>query len=279
MIYFFCPRNVLSSAAVVRAITLSMAESQRAEIEKWWENWADQWINNRKPFYARREALCIEVLKRCGVQAGEVFDVGCGAGDFCFALQNEGWTVSGLDLNAQLVQVAGLRCSAPDRFWIGTADEGPFPDHPVDLISLLGVLVYFRDAPTTLSTLRRRLKSGGRVLLSTANAFSRSAVDEWICALRSPNARAFRQAWAFTRWGLWDGANTEPGTKWNRAETADQGMRALGFELEDAFDLYNCGEFLDRDPLHRTPAEARNAHRWAWQHVGLYRLSNPANPF
>jgi SAM-dependent methyltransferase len=98
-----------------------------------------------------------------------VLDYGCGAGQSLLELEKLGAEAYGLeaDPNArQVVNALGL------RIHIGTIDENPFPGVMFDLIVMNQVLEHIPRPDELLAKLVKRLRSGGRIVLSIPNSDS-----------------------------------------------------------------------------------------------------------
>ncbi len=104
-----------------------------------------------------------------------ILDMGCGAGNFLFALQRLGYSdLTGVDLSPEQVAVAirwcpGAKIVEGDVFDVLKANPGRFA-----LISGLDILEHFRkeEALTFLELIHRALRPGGRLILQTPNAAS-----------------------------------------------------------------------------------------------------------
>ena len=102
------------------------------------------------------------------VRAGErVLDVGCGEGHFATALLAAGARVTGLDVAEEPLRRA--RARHPELELALVEDDGcwPLPDASVDVVWAGEVIEHVADTAVWLSELRRVLRSGGSLLLST----------------------------------------------------------------------------------------------------------------
>ena len=115
--------------------------------------------------------------------AGErVLDVGCGSGVFANRLAELGAQVTAVDSNAESVEY-GERVFARDnlKFRRGLLDELGLPDHSFDSAVCLEVVEHVQPAQTDalLADLRRALRPGGRLLLTTPNYRGLWPLVEW----------------------------------------------------------------------------------------------------
>ncbi|HEY0781342.1 MAG TPA: class I SAM-dependent methyltransferase [Thermoanaerobaculia bacterium] len=113
----------------------------------------------------------IGLLKKNGVTAGRVLDVGSGYGFFLAALEQAGYEAVGLELSAHAVAIARERTRA--EIATGSAEAPfPFPEASFDAITLLDVIEHLDRYPDTLASCRRALKPGGLLFVITLNSGS-----------------------------------------------------------------------------------------------------------
>jgi 2-polyprenyl-3-methyl-5-hydroxy-6-metoxy-1,4-benzoquinol methylase len=102
------------------------------------------------------------------VRAGErVLDVGCGEGRFAAELAAAGAQVVGLDVAAEPLRRARERDPELDLRQMPAEGAWPLPDASFDAVWAGEVIEHVADTAGWLSELRRVLRSGGSVLLST----------------------------------------------------------------------------------------------------------------
>lgn len=93
-----------------------------------------------------------------------VIDFGAGAGAFSRRLFNAGYGVSACDLCPELFQVPEVTfCRCPP------SGELPYADHTADLVVALEVFEHIDGHEILLAEIRRVLKPGGTLLLTTPN--------------------------------------------------------------------------------------------------------------
>ncbi len=97
----------------------------------------------------------------------QVLDLGCGCGEFLEILGREGFSAAGADGNSgqiETVRNAGFKAALCDLN-LGL----PFEDDSFDLVTCLEVIEHVARAEFLLTEIRRILKAGGVLLLSTPN--------------------------------------------------------------------------------------------------------------
>ncbi|HEY1457335.1 MAG TPA: class I SAM-dependent methyltransferase [Solirubrobacteraceae bacterium] len=106
------------------------------------------------------------LLKRVG--SGErVLDVGCGEGHFACELAVMGTEVVGIDVAREPLRRAHLRDPDLDVRLVSPAGQWPVRDASFDVVWAGEVIEHVQDTAAWLSEVRRVLRPGGRLLLST----------------------------------------------------------------------------------------------------------------
>lgn len=109
-------------------------------------------------------------------------DVGCGSGSIVTGLAAKGYAALGVDLESLVPYWIASQLS-PAQFFVGDAEQLPFPDHSFDLVLSLGVIEHIGtwDGHSTLAphyrerrlrfarSLVRVTRPGGRLLISCPN--------------------------------------------------------------------------------------------------------------
>src|SRR5215218_1410938 len=112
-----------------------------------------------------------QLIERLGLEEGaRVLDVGCGTGRLtrwiAERLGPKG-SVVGIDPLEHRITVARSE-AGPVRFEVGQAEElGAFEDSSFDAVCLSSVLHWVADKARALAEIRRVLRPGGRVALTT----------------------------------------------------------------------------------------------------------------
>lgn len=107
------------------------------------------------------------VLDLLGEGPGHVLDGGMGSGRLCAELARSGWTVTGIDASARMVELARSRLPhLAARLRQARLEALPFPDGSFDAVVATGVLEYVDDLGHALRELARVLRPGGGAVLS-----------------------------------------------------------------------------------------------------------------
>jgi len=119
------------------------------------------------------------------MRPGKLLDVGCGSGIFLHRMHNLGWSVTGIDFDAKAIENA-KKMPGDDLTFMNTDLSGArFPDNSFDAVTMSHVIEHVPDPVALLIEVRRILKVGGRLVITTPN-------------IRSFGHEKFRDCW----WGL-----------------------------------------------------------------------------
>lgn len=106
------------------------------------------------------------VLDLLDVKHGEnVLDCGCGLGYFLLKLQGSGAHLHGIDVSPE--SVAFVREHITPNARVGNAEKIPYPDNTFDKVLFCEVIEHVEDDAKVLREIRRVLKPGGRVVITT----------------------------------------------------------------------------------------------------------------
>jgi len=108
-----------------------------------------------------------------------VLDIACGTGivarNIAPQVGSQGMVI-GLDLNPEMIGIARQmveREHLPIEWYIGPAEQLPFPDENFDLVLCQFGLMFFTNRNAALKEMHRVLRSGGRVVLSVWQGLDR----------------------------------------------------------------------------------------------------------
>ena len=97
-------------------------------------------------------------------QRTSVIDVGAGAGAFSRRMRAAGYRVSACDLYPELFQAPEVTCMP-----VSPSGELPYAEHTADTVVALEIFEHIDGHETLLREIRRVLKPGGMLLLTTPN--------------------------------------------------------------------------------------------------------------
>ncbi len=98
----------------------------------------------------------------------KMLDAGCGGGTFLVDARDAGWTVSGLEINAEFPEFCRKDLGIDD-VKIGLVTDPPFPDGSFDAVALLDVLEHMYDPVASVTRCARLLKPGGVLVVKSPN--------------------------------------------------------------------------------------------------------------
>jgi SAM-dependent methyltransferase len=102
------------------------------------------------------------------VRGKRVLDIGCASGGLTELLVERGASVTGIDLNPRLIEIARERLGDRAVFQVvDIAEPLPFEDASFDIVAASLVLHYLEDWGPTLREFARVLRAGGRFVMST----------------------------------------------------------------------------------------------------------------
>jgi ubiquinone/menaquinone biosynthesis C-methylase UbiE len=100
----------------------------------------------------------------------KVLDVACGTGYGAAEVAKVASSVEGVDISPEVVAHASKTYKSPNlRFRAGSLLDLPFPDGHFDAVTCFETIEHVDDAEKALSELRRVVRPGGQVFLSTPN--------------------------------------------------------------------------------------------------------------
>jgi SAM-dependent methyltransferase len=116
-------------------------------------------------------AALVDLLKRHGVSAGRVLDVGSGFGFFLRALEQAGYEPYGLEVSEYARERAREYTDAP--VVTQTAEDSfPFESDYFDAITMFDVIEHITDFQSMLVECKRTLRPGGRIFVITPSGHS-----------------------------------------------------------------------------------------------------------
>ncbi len=115
------------------------------------------------PYFAARVRFLLEHVP----EGARVLDVGCGEGRFTGALVRAGRTAVGIDVAQEPLRRARAREQELDVRLVGATGPWPLEDCGFDAVWAGEVVEHLLDTASWLSEVRRMLRPGGALVLST----------------------------------------------------------------------------------------------------------------
>ena len=117
-------------------------------------------------------------LKLLDIKRGDtVLDCGCGLGYFLLKLRDTGATLHGIDVSPESAEF--VRKHITPHVKVGSVESIPYPDNTFDKALFCEVIEHVEDDASVLREIRRVLKPGGRVLISTPSLKGFRAHSRW----------------------------------------------------------------------------------------------------
>lgn len=112
----------------------------------------------------------------------QLLDVGCSSGSVLRVARDLGFAVKGVE---PAVQAAAAACSSGFDVFQGVLQDAHYEDGQFDLVTLFEVIEHLRNPKELLLEIRRILRPGGLLVLSTGN------VESWTCAFQKERWQFF----------------------------------------------------------------------------------------
>ena len=112
----------------------------------------------------------IRAMQRLGnLTGGRLLDVGCGTGEYTTAMAPGFTSVDAIDIEPERLEY--FKNDHPENVTVQSmsVNELDFPDETFDLVTMVEVLEHLADPTQALSEIRRVLRVGGGLLLTTPN--------------------------------------------------------------------------------------------------------------
>ncbi|MCL5985047.1 MAG: class I SAM-dependent methyltransferase [Actinobacteria bacterium] len=114
----------------------------------------------------------IEAIIKLAGSGGKVLDVGCGDGTISRIVQDAGNDVYAIDISETAVQLAKAKGINAIRIDLENEDKLPFEDDFFDVAIMAEIIEHFFDTDYFLAKIKRVLKNGGHIVLTTPNLAS-----------------------------------------------------------------------------------------------------------
>ncbi len=98
-----------------------------------------------------------------------LLDVGCGTGHWSRFFRSLGYTVTGVDISEEMVEVAKSYHTPGCGYQVADACDFPFDDDTFDVVAAMAMLGFVSDAFQVLKEMTRCAKGEGVILIGTLN--------------------------------------------------------------------------------------------------------------
>ncbi len=155
----------------------AVTASTKGEIQKYFDDLSvgrNETIQASPVISYEQELRAQTVLGLLAVKSGEhVLDIGCGNARDIARIAERGGEIVGVDISAGMVAAAKEELErmgmSSIRLQVGDATCLDFPDASFDKVLCSEVIEHIPDAPQALQEIRRVLRPGGSLVLSTPN--------------------------------------------------------------------------------------------------------------
>lgn len=139
--------------------------------------WSDKYLG-RGHFKTRLETVLAWIQQQALPKNSRILDFGCGSGVFINALVGQGFTVTGVDASAGMIEASELFLSqnqpnAKSQYQLEVIDsqsfQGQYQANTYTGVCCLGVLEYVENDTALLKTLSQNVDPNGFVILSVPN--------------------------------------------------------------------------------------------------------------
>ncbi len=120
------------------------------------------------PYWGEHTARYVYALPY--VENKSVLDIACGTGYGLGFLKEKAKRVTGVDVNLEAAREAQNECDEKSAVLLGDGLNLPFQDESFDAVTSFETLEHLHERPQFLAELKRVLRTGGVLLLSTPNA-------------------------------------------------------------------------------------------------------------
>jgi SAM-dependent methyltransferase len=136
----------------------------------WGLTYTGGWRRSSPSAHARYDVLLDRVAARVPLASSRGLDIGCGDGVMLYKASLRGGRAAGVEMDPTGLELAGgmlRRHGVHPALTRASAYALPFPDGSLDWVTLVEVLEHLDDTDTLLGEVRRVLRPGGVVGLTT----------------------------------------------------------------------------------------------------------------
>jgi SAM-dependent methyltransferase len=240
----------------VPPLSLTLNPSERGLLEGYAE-WAASYDGDN-PMIAAEERAIVPILTALSGNGGDGLDAACGTGRHAALLASLGWTTTGVDLSAEMLDVA--RAKVPGaRFEVGDVRALPLADESYDLTVAALALCHLDDPAEAVTDIARVLRPGGQLVISDPHPFGGAV-----------GGQAFYGGIVPGRSMTWVRNRTHGASTWLRA------FRAGGLEVVECQELPYSDNQIRSDPVFPVYPDAVQAALRGLPSLWIWILRKPA---
>ena len=144
-----------------------------------WDQSADAWLRviGEDGDWGRHAVLDPVMRDLASAYSGTALDIGCGEGRFVRMLRAMGFTASGIDPTAALIEAARMRDPEGD-YRVAGGETLPYPDETFDLVTSYLALCDIEHLDAAIAEAVRVLKPGGHFLFANLSSINTAGVWE-----------------------------------------------------------------------------------------------------
>ncbi len=105
------------------------------------------------------------------LKGGRLLDIGCGTGEYTTEMARHFDAVDAIDIEPERLELFAERARANTTVTAMSGNNLKFDDESFDLVSMIEVLEHLSDPVATMKEIRRVLKPGAYLLLTTPNRY------------------------------------------------------------------------------------------------------------
>jgi len=161
-------------------------DKHKKNISNFFSNRSNYWVklygdeNNSYNFtkyeLASRKKIVLKLLESISdINKIKVLDIGCGIGNYLEELLQRGYSVTGVDVSVNMLQISRDRLQkylSYPPLSLSDVEKLPFNNNEFDIILCIGVLEYLKTDDKAIAEISRVLKPGGRLFVSLPNIIS-----------------------------------------------------------------------------------------------------------
>lgn len=132
------------------------------------EDYKNMLLSDRK----KRLIDYIELVKKYSKKDDLVLDVGCGAGDSSFLLNEKGLNVIGFDISFKFIKESSKKINNRLNYVVGDVLYFPFKEGNIDVLCSNAVIEHINDVEMAVYEMKRILRKNGTLIILAPNILS-----------------------------------------------------------------------------------------------------------